>query len=376
MNVPKKQLRRPAEAGAGAGRAATSVPSTTVLTDKQFLALPSKDLVVIEPAAQGAAKGAIRVGDRVRIQVEGVDRPGAKVALAPGAMHAAPTQPAGGASSAPENSSINTKDPLQDSGLLLLTDGKGTSPLIFEVVVLKPGEVILPSLAIVDGDAQGAPAGTGAEPFARTQPLRLQSESAIAKDDPKPQEAVGLREPMRLPYPTEIVVAGGALALLLLSLVGWAVWKWLRKRAALKPALKAPLKSEDEIAIDKLVAIEKAGFAERGEFKKHYFGISEALKEYIGARYGFNASEMTSEEILTRLNTSAYVGEKVALKLGSLFLKLDVVKFTDRVPESREPGEVLGTARQLVQETRRARVTHPVAPSTRIGASGGGDAVR
>jgi len=284
-----------------------------------------------------------------------VDRPGASVRLVPDKTQAA---------QAP-------KDPLQDSGLLLLTDGAGTSPLVFEIVVLKPGEVVLPSLSVFERGEGGAGGTSGdATPFARTQPLRLQAESAIAKDDPKPQEAAGLREPVRLPYPKELVVTGGVVLLLLLAATGWAVWKWLRKRAALKPAVVMAPRSEDEIAIEKLSAIEKAGFAMRGEHKKHYFGVSDALKEYIGARYGFDAPEMTSEEILTRLNSSAYVGEKVALRLGSLFLKLDVVKFTDRVPDAREPDEVLAAARQLVQETRRPRVV-PVS-----GNPGGGDAVR
>lgn len=100
--------------------------------------------------------------------------------------------------------------------------------------------------------------------------------------------------------------------------------------------------------------------ARKGQFKKHYFRISEILKNYIGDRFGFDAPESTSREILALLKKQKVEGlrsdEEEIERLERLFEKLDLVKFTDHSPVFGESAQVLDEARDFVMNTRRVKV--------------------
>src|SRR6185437_16115559 len=113
-----------------------------------------------------------------------------------------------------------------------------------------------------------------------------------------------------------------------------------------------PPKPEDEVALAAFAALEKSGVLAKGDFKKHYFRVSEILKTYVGARYGFDAPESTTQEMLQMLDRAmAAEFATDATKLGSLielFGQLDLVKFTDHVPAGSDSSRVVAIAREFV----------------------------
>lgn len=70
----------------------------------------------------------------------------------------------------------------------------------------------------------------------------------------------------------------------------------------------------------------KAEHLERSENQKEYYTqLTDALREYINDRFGFNAREMTSSEIINRLQEKG--DKKMICELNDLFKTADLVKF-------------------------------------------------
>ena len=59
--------------------------------------------------------------------------------------------------------------------------------------------------------------------------------------------------------------------------------------------------------------------------KTYYTLLTDVLRKYIKARFGFNAMEMTSSEIISRLRQEN--DEKMIDELKELFMTADLVKF-------------------------------------------------
>jgi hypothetical protein len=95
------------------------------------------------------------------------------------------------------------------------------------------------------------------------------------------------------------------------------------------------------------------------------------MKEYLGARYGFDALELTSEELLAALALRAPV--EVAHEVGQWVKAGDLIRYA-RVPTTRdEAAAALAQAVTLVERTRvvvtAAPAEPPTAPATPPGAS-------
>lgn len=332
-------------------------PSASAKLDMGFLLLPAYELEMASPspspkvsgkAADGQTAAAEhQVGDEIVLRIpqlsipEGSSGP-LKVELPPGT-------PA-----------------LNDEGLEIFTKSEASDFKLI-VVPMKAGRLTLPSLAIQDSAGKS---------FARTNPFRFEVKSAIRPDDPKPQEPAELRPPAELAFPWWAVALMAVGALLVVGAIGYSLYRWNKNRKATLAKVVEPPKPEDEVALAALTKLEKSGALERGEFKKHYFGVSEILKHYIGQRYGFDAPENTTREMLENLRQAwaRELGgdEKQLSSLSELFEQLDRVKFTDYVPASIESQGVINVAREFVRATRR----RPVMVSSSNAPSGGPSAVR
>jgi hypothetical protein len=219
----------------------------------------------------------------------------------------------------------------------------------FFAVPLKPGNLNLPSLLLKDSNGKQV---------GRTNPLNVEVKSAISPNDPHPQEPEKSAPPVGLAFPWWIVLAAGILALILLAGLVYGVYRWVKQRKKkLPPVAAEPPLPEDEAALQRLSELEKKGFLNRGEFKAHYFRISEILKLYVGARYRFDAPESTTREIIVFLEDKKSASDAVIDRLESLFNKLDRVKFTDHFPESEEASSLVAEAREFVMVTRRPPMT-------------------
>jgi hypothetical protein len=308
---------------APAARAATPEASPSpVASGAEFLELKAYDLAFVKPAPNP-----IRVGDKLELKITAAE-------------------------GIPQGSRLETpfdESTLAEQGLDITLQEE----LAALVVPIKPGSLTIPALVIKD--PSGATVG-------RTYPQVIQVVSVIAADDPKAQQPVELKPPVGLKFPWLIAAVIGLAALLLLAAGIHALVRWSRKRRALAQAAipPAPPRPEDELALEALAAIEKQGLVAIGKHKAHYFGISEVMKKYVGARYGFDALESTTYELIRTLEERKAGSPQILDGYDSLFQRLDQVKFTDHVPGEAEARAALDDARKLVLATRKPKVV-PVA---------------
>ena len=88
-----------------------------------------------------------------------------------------------------------------------------------------------------------------------------------------------------------------------------------------------------------------------GRSKEYYTELTDALRTYIKDRFGFNALEMTSSEIIDKL---LEIKDKEAISdLKELFLTADLVKFAKHDPQMNENDANLINAIDFINETKQ-----------------------
>lgn len=232
---------------------------------------------------------------------------------------------------------------------------KGTPPeVFFEFTPIKAGKLQIPALVI---NREGTAAF-------RTEAIAFEIQSAIAPDDPNPSQPNPVKPPLSFDYPWGWIALYVFLVLLVLGVGIYYLLRWNSKRKkALSelPKFVEPPKSEDVWALDELRKLEEKAFWKKGDYKTHYFRVSEILKTYLERRYGFPALESTAREILYFLESTTAVDLPLRAELRNLFDKLDLVKFTDRVPNETDALYVLEKTREWVITTKKAEIV-PVQP--------------
>jgi hypothetical protein len=89
--------------------------------------------------------------------------------------------------------------------------------------------------------------------------------------------------------------------------------------------------------------------------KDFYSGVTDALREYISARYDIGAMEMTSSEIFAEMK-STDVPKDLQDELKDLFERSDFVKFAKYVASDDDNATVLPLAVRFVTETYQADI--------------------
>jgi hypothetical protein len=139
--------------------------------------------------------------------------------------------------------------------------------------------------------------------------------------DIKPLEKAGLN-PMLFVW----VAAGIAIVALLISL---AIFLWKRRKQKQAPA--APPMPPEKTA---LLALKKIDLLIEKDAKLFYFKITEIIRAYLHARFGLDALEMTTEELLPKIATLD-LNKKLQNDLKALFYHSDPVKFAEQ-PADRQ----------------------------------------
>lgn len=131
--------------------------------------------------------------------------------------------------------------------------------------------------------------------------------------------------------------------LLLIALITGKPLIRIRKRKPKEPAHQVALREIERIK-------EERTWAREGS-KEYYTQLTDTLRTYIKERYGFNALEMTSTEIIERLMQEDNPG--ALNELNGLFQTADLVKFAKHETQINENDANLLTALEYVQQTKR-----------------------
>jgi hypothetical protein len=295
-------------------------------------------------AARLQAGDAVHVGDAVVLVVTAISRRNVPVNL-PGALDL-------GAFSV-----LDRKESEQDLG-----DGRVRHEFTLTIAAYEPGDKEVPPVEVT------YLGGSGDVRTARTTALPVKLTSLIANEpEPALKDATG---PVSVLEENRVVIYGaaGLFAAALGALVTFLVVRRLRARVAARPG--PPPRPAHEIALEKLDRLGQYGFLEDADNRPFYFAVSEIIREYLGARFGFDSLELTTDELVEELRRTAdrELGIHGAEIRGWL-AACDLVKFAKISPSATEARGALETALRIVTTTRPRPEPAPV--TARAEATGG-----
>jgi hypothetical protein len=224
-----------------------------------------------------------------------------------------------------------------------LGDGRMRREFTVFVAAYEPGEMVLPALEVTYLGKRGEllTARTEAIPIKITSLIANEPEPAL-KDNAPPVPV--LERDLLLVY-----LAGGLIAAVLGAVVATVVRRRLRARASLRPA--PPPRPAHEVALERLDRLGAAGFPEDGDHRPFYFLLSEVIREYLGARFGFDSLELTTAELMAELRRHAPRG-LVMGEIEGWLSGCDLVKFAKFFPSATEARGALEMAIRIVESTR------------------------
>lgn len=150
-----------------------------------------------------------------------------------------------------------------------------------------------------------------------------------------------------VPFPNYLPLLISALVLLAASLlfIGFRIIKKFKKQRAIEQPLPPPW-------IQALAAIENIPVQEwlaKGAIKKFYYTLSEILKQYLERRFGFNAVEQTTTEIIHNLKQLRIASSDDFRKF---FNHADLVKYAKFSPPDEELKGTVKVVRNLIEKTK------------------------
>ena len=132
-----------------------------------------------------------------------------------------------------------------------------------------------------------------------------------------------------------------------------------------KPILRrvtiAPKLPPHQVALQEMERIKSEKSWQKEDAKQYYTELTDALRQYMEERFGFNAMEMISDEIIAQLNMQPdkeWIGE-----LRELFTMSDLVKFAKFKPLINENDMNLINAIDFINKTKVETVV-PAEPVT------------
>lgn len=127
--------------------------------------------------------------------------------------------------------------------------------------------------------------------------------------------------------------------------------RWRRSRKPGAKRIKRPTEPPHVTAIRELEKLQGEKLWQNQRHKLYYTRLTDIVREYIEGRYGVNAMEMTSDEIieaLTELDIPARSHEQIQRLLSTA----DYVKFAKYVPDAEDNEMSWSDAYYFVEETK------------------------
>jgi hypothetical protein len=149
----------------------------------------------------------------------------------------------------------------------------------------------------------------------------------------------------------ERALGWGGIGVVLGSALAWAIYRWMKRPRPVAPP--PPPRVPWEVALERLDEARHAGLLETSRFSEFFDRVNDAVREYLGARYGFDGLESTTDETLAALTRLPYFSLPIP-ELAGFLQQCDLVKFADVKPTLEECQSALTEAERVV------RVTIPV----------------
>ncbi|HEY8087615.1 MAG TPA: hypothetical protein VIF09_07220, partial [Polyangiaceae bacterium] len=146
----------------------------------------------------------------------------------------------------------------------------------------------------------------------------------------------------------ERALSWGAIGILVGGLLAWVAYRWWRRPRPVPPP--PPPRPPWEVALERLDEIRHAGLLETARFAEFFDRVNDTVREYLGARFGFDGLESTTDETLAALRRAPHFGLPIP-EVASFLQECDLVKFADVMPALDDCRRTLKEAEHLVHAT-------------------------
>ncbi len=147
------------------------------------------------------------------------------------------------------------------------------------------------------------------------------------------------------------MVYWGATAILLVALIVFVIMKLTKKKPE-QIIEKKPDVPPHILALQQLEKVKEEAVWKEGKTKEYYSAISDSVRLYIEGRFGIQALELTTDEIV-RAFKSQVVDPLSKEKLQQMLVLADFVKFAKVIPIEQEHQLALQNAFDFVNGTKR-----------------------
>ncbi len=152
---------------------------------------------------------------------------------------------------------------------------------------------------------------------------------------------------------------GGLIGVLAAALVALLILWWRRRPKP--PVPPPPPRPPWEVALEALHTLRRGQLVAEGKRAEHVDQVSDVVRVYLGARFGFDGIESTTDEVLQalrRIHPPLLVFDDVR----RLLQDSDLVKFARWSPTDEDCEQVLDTAERIVRATMPVAGPPPPAP--------------
>ena len=168
-----------------------------------------------------------------------------------------------------------------------------------------------------------------------------------------PDQFFGQKPVMKAPFAWEDwygLIACSFLALPLLGLLIYLIIRIRDNKPIIRKIKVEPKLPPHQAAMKEIERIKTEKIWQKGQSKEYYTELTDVLRNYMAERFGFNAMEMTSSEIIDKLQD---ISDKESIKdLMFLFQTADLVKFAKHSPLMNENDMNLVNAVEFINNTK------------------------
>lgn len=144
------------------------------------------------------------------------------------------------------------------------------------------------------------------------------------------------------------------LGVLLLAIVAFGVWYWLKHRKPKVDAegnvIKGPVVPPYDKAVGDLEQLRQQKLWQSGKVKEYFSSLTDIAREYIEGQFGVNAVEMTTDDILEEVRPLHFPQETYG-KLKETMQVADLVKFAKYPATSLESENAMNSMTEFVNES-------------------------
>ena len=173
--------------------------------------------------------------------------------------------------------------------------------------------------------------------------------------DTENESIFDIKPPMDAPFMFSEIAGylfGGLGILLVMTAVAVILVRWLRKRRAMAGDADAEADIPPHVrAIQDLESLHNRKLWQNGKIKTYYTDLTDIIRTYLEGRYGINAMEMTSDQIIRSAGRKD-IPKQQSEDLKKVLRTADLVKFAKYTPSDEEHEKYYYAMYYFVEETK------------------------